>query len=164
MKLPALPVLRLPVRLSTRLALSLTLLLVLLLLLGGLALLHQYRSAALEAKEKQVHQLEAGVQAGLEALMLTGQAPLVQDWLERVREHPSIEGVAILRRDGTPAFRDLATLRRVNEFLGHQAFERPPGRFRSPQPWIRNASGAPWPAGRPWRPPGTRAASPTWSP
>ena len=115
----------LPFRLSARLAFTLALFLAVLLAVGGFLMLVQYRQAVMEARSDQIHHLETGLVASLHTLMRTGQATLIQDWLREVRSHHGLERVTILRRDGTPAFRDLETLKRVNDYLGREAFQRP---------------------------------------
>jgi len=64
--------------------------------------------------------------ASLKTLMLSGDAESVHDWLSRMRAHPELRSVDVLRRNGELAFRDLDTVHQVNRFLGVPVFSRDP--------------------------------------
>ncbi|RMH50064.1 MAG: sensor domain-containing diguanylate cyclase [Zetaproteobacteria bacterium] len=112
------------------------LLLVVLALLLGLLLysVHRWqREEILRQARQQAEAVAHTMVASLKMLMLNGDAESVRDWLGRMRSHPELQSVEVLRRDGTLAFRDLKTLHQVNRFLGLHAFLRrplPPRRAR----------------------------------
>ncbi len=64
--------------------------------------------------------------SSLKTLMLLGEAESVHDWLARMRAHPELQSVEVLRRSGVVAFRDLETMHQVNRFLGSELFSRAP--------------------------------------
>ena len=84
----------------------------------------QQRNLILQEARQQASSMAHALLSSLQTLMLAGDGPLAHDWLKRVRSHPSLENVEILRRDGSEAFRDLATIGKVNAFLGRQRFHR----------------------------------------
>jgi diguanylate cyclase (GGDEF)-like protein/PAS domain S-box-containing protein len=112
------------VRLTSRFALGLTALLLLVLSVGLGLLWADIRSSILAEEEHRAESLVQGLTPSLETLMLTGEALLVRDWLARVARQPWVLRIEVLRPDGTLAFRDLATLERVNQRLGAQRFRR----------------------------------------
>jgi diguanylate cyclase (GGDEF)-like protein len=120
--------------LTARFTVILSLVLALLLALGGATLAVQYRQAVIAAKQDELRHLELGLLASLHTLMNTGKAGLIQDWLGEVRNHRGLERVTILGRDGEPAFRDLDTLRRVNDHLDQRSFQRAPRPQAAPPP------------------------------
>jgi len=62
--------------------------------------------------------------SSLKTMMTAGDALYVHDWLKRIRSHPEMERVGILRRDGQEAFQDLRSVNRVNAYLGDNRFVR----------------------------------------
>ncbi len=68
--------------------------------------------------------------ASLQTLMINGQGTLARDWVDRMRGTAGIVDIAVLRRDGTEAFSDLNTVRKVNNFIDAPVFEREPSPSR----------------------------------
>jgi len=60
----------------------------------------------------------------LHVLMENGEGALARNWLDRMQGAQGIEGIEVLRRNGSIAFRDTATIDRVNRFLGNRRFHR----------------------------------------
>ena len=87
--------------------------------------LHQWQSqTAREQARAQSEAVAHTMMASLKTLMLAGDAENVRDWLARLRAHPELKSVEVVRRNGVIAFRDLETVRQVNHFLGSPAFSR----------------------------------------
>ncbi|MFA9460330.1 putative bifunctional diguanylate cyclase/phosphodiesterase [Thiohalorhabdus sp. Cl-TMA] len=112
-------------RLSARFALTLSLVLGVLLAIGLLLLHTLYQSTVIGEKRHHLQGFEKGMVSSLHSLLLTGNAELVREWLAETRTHPSLESIQVLRPGGKLAFRDRQTLRRVNAYLGGEAFTRP---------------------------------------
>jgi diguanylate cyclase (GGDEF)-like protein/PAS domain S-box-containing protein len=125
MKLPE-QLRRLTLRLTSRFVLALSALLLLVLFVGLGWLWADIRSSILAEEEDRAQSTVEGLKASLQTLMLTGDAGLTRDWLERVAEQPLLLKIDILRPDGALAFRDLATIEQVNRHLGTERFGRPP--------------------------------------
>jgi len=86
---------------------------------------HQWQTQTIRDRaQAQSEAVAHTMMASLKTLMLAGDAESVQDWLTRLRMHPELKSVEVVRRDGTVAFRDLETVHRVNHFLGSAAFSR----------------------------------------
>ena len=66
------------------------------------------------------------LRASLQTLMLNGSGTLAREWLDRMHGTAGITEIEVLRRDGSEAFRDLATVTAVNKYLGKQRFYREP--------------------------------------
>jgi diguanylate cyclase (GGDEF)-like protein/PAS domain S-box-containing protein len=113
-----------PMRLTRRFVLALTALLLVALALGLGLLWTELRSAILAEEDNRVRSVVDGLTASLETLMLTGDAALARDWLERVARGPLVLKVQVLRTNGTLAFRDLATVERVERRVGSGRFRR----------------------------------------
>ncbi len=113
-------------RLGRRIAVLLLLLLVLLFSFLFYTVHHWQREEIVQQARSQAEAVAHTMVASLKTLMLSGDAENVRDWLARMRRHPELQSVEVLRRDGTLAFRDLDTLNRVNKFLGVHAFMRDP--------------------------------------
>jgi len=64
--------------------------------------------------------------SSLKSIMLAGRGDTAHTWLKRITAQPSIDFAGIYRPDGTEAFRDLNTVRKVNSFLAKQRFHRQP--------------------------------------
>ncbi|GAV20277.1 cyclic di-GMP phosphodiesterase Gmr [Mariprofundus micogutta] len=64
--------------------------------------------------------------SSLKTLMTAGDALYVHDWLKRIRSHPDMQRIGILRRDGNDAFQDLRTINQVNAYIGENRFMREP--------------------------------------
>ena len=84
----------------------------------------QQQELILQQARQQASTLAHALLSSLQTLMLAGDGPLAHDWLKRVRSHADLDNVEVLRRDGSEAFRDLATIGKVNAFLGMQRFHR----------------------------------------
>ncbi len=84
----------------------------------------QQQELILQQARQQASTLAHALLSSLQTLMLAGDGPLAHDWLKRVRSHADLDNVEVLRRDGSEAFRDLATIGKVNAFLGTQRFHR----------------------------------------
>ena len=83
-----------------------------------------------EATE-QVELQARTILSSLHTLMLNGQGPLAQDWLQRMATVPGVVTIEVLRRDGKQAFTDLATVEAVNSFRQTPVFQRKPAAPRS---------------------------------
>ncbi|MDQ6950501.1 MAG: diguanylate cyclase [Mariprofundales bacterium] len=87
--------------------------------------LHQWQNQEiLNQAQQQSESIAHTMMASLKTLMLAGDAESVRDWLARLRAHPELKSVEVVRRNGIIAFRDLATMHQVNHFLGNTVFSR----------------------------------------
>ena len=78
-------------------------------------------------QEEGVSQTEVNAETlmgSLKTLMLNGNGILAREWLDRMLGVAGIEGIDVVRRDGTPAFNDLKTVSKVNKYLGYDRFQR----------------------------------------
>ncbi len=82
----------------------------------SLLLWRQEQADTLHAAEEFSHVLAAAVAKSVQNLMLQGRADIARQFIEDCRTLPGIEEIDIYRRDGTPAFYDLRTLRAVEEY------------------------------------------------
>jgi len=64
--------------------------------------------------------------SSLKSIMLAGRGDTAHAWLARISAQPSIDIARIYRPDGVEAFRDLDTVRAVNQYLSAQRFQRTP--------------------------------------
>jgi len=85
-----------------------------------------YRSEKLMVGEQQarVTQVAKSLVSSLSSIMLSGNANIAHDWLDSVASVPGIESAKIFRTNGTQAFQDLNTQRKVNAYIGSQRFVR----------------------------------------
>jgi diguanylate cyclase (GGDEF)-like protein/PAS domain S-box-containing protein len=113
-------------RLTSRFVLALTAILLVVLSVGLGLLWAGIRTSILAEEENRAQSTVEGLMASLQTLMLTGDAGLTRDWLQRVESQPLLLKIDILRPDGALAFRDLATIEQVNRHLGKERFRRPP--------------------------------------
>lgn len=83
---------------------------------------YQQEQTALRQNERTMAKLTESVIRGLEAVMLAGHAEVVQSYADRLKTISEIQDFRILRIDGNEAFRDNATIRKVNERRGKEEF------------------------------------------
>ncbi|CAB1367404.1 diguanylate cyclase [Denitratisoma oestradiolicum] len=81
--------------------------------------------------ERSLQRVTNSVTKGLESVMLEGHAEIMREYSKRLRALRDVSEFVILRADGSEAFRDNATVSRVNERLGAENFPL------YPQPVIR---------------------------
>lgn len=65
-------------------------------------------------------------------IMDSGYADVVMEWMEDLKKMKGITKLEILKKDGTEAFQDLETVKKVNKILGNDSFnrqEKPPERI-----------------------------------
>ncbi len=107
-----------------------------------------------QGEQERALTMAKSLEASLRSIMLTGNAPIAHDWINRVSKLPDVSGVRIYRTDGVEAFIDQKTLTAVNGWLneahfGMRAEERAPVRVpdrlanafksvaESATPWLR---------------------------
>lgn len=72
--------------------------------------------------ERDMRHLMENVIRSLESIMLSGQASLAQDFVERLKADPEVKDFRIVRTDGDETFRDNRTVEAVNTRLGDRVF------------------------------------------
>ncbi|MDX8394332.1 MAG: EAL domain-containing protein [Mariprofundales bacterium] len=112
-------------RLAPRFVLSLSLILLVTMLLGAWSWFQMQKQSLIAQEVSELSHLATGLGAGLQTLMLTGQANLVYNWLKQAQQSDNLQQVNVIRRDGREAFRDEHTLIEVNTYLGADTFLRP---------------------------------------
>ncbi|MDX8377209.1 MAG: EAL domain-containing protein [Mariprofundales bacterium] len=112
-------------RLAPRFVLSLGLILLVTMLLGAWSWFQMQKQSLIAQEVSELSHLATGLGAGLQTLMLTGQANLVHNWLKQAQQSDNLQQVNVIRRDGREAFRDDRTLIEVNTYLGADTFLRP---------------------------------------
>lgn len=78
----------------------------------------------LEEQETRAAQVAESFVASLSSIMISGNANIVHDWLNRIASVSGIESAKIFRSNGTQAFQDLDTQTKVNEYIGFSRFTR----------------------------------------
>lgn len=76
----------------------------------------QEQADTLRAVEESSQVLASAIAKSVQNLMVQGRADIARRFIEDCRTIPEIEEIEIYRRDGTPAFHDLKTLREVEEY------------------------------------------------
>ncbi len=66
------------------------------------------------------------VESSMRTIMLTGNSDIAYQWVEDLRSINRLKELYIIKTNGMLAFRDLDTLREVNQRLGKKLFERDP--------------------------------------
>lgn len=72
--------------------------------------------------ERSLHKLTDSVAKGIESVMLENHAEIMRDYADRLKSQRGITEFAVLRRDGSEAFRDNTTIDQINERLGSQTY------------------------------------------
>jgi diguanylate cyclase (GGDEF)-like protein/PAS domain S-box-containing protein len=83
---------------------------------------HSQEQAILAEYERSLHKLTNSVAKGLESVMTEGHAEIMRDYSVRLKGQRGITELVILRTDGSEAFRDNATIDKVNLRLGTPSF------------------------------------------
>jgi diguanylate cyclase (GGDEF)-like protein/PAS domain S-box-containing protein len=78
--------------------------------------------AIISDHERSLHKLTDSVAKGVESVMIENHAEIMRDYADRLKSQRGITEFVVLRRDGTEAFRDNATIDQVNERLGSQTY------------------------------------------
>lgn len=112
--------------LGIRLALVISTVLFVLVMVAGVLIERQLSRAIYSEEVDQAKSHAQTLLASLRIFMLNGQGTMARDWLNSMHGAPGIVDVEVLRRDGVEAFTDLATVAKVNDFLGDPVFEREP--------------------------------------
>lgn len=87
---------------------------------------HSQEQAILAEYKRSLHKLTNSVAKGLESVMTEGHAEIMRDYAERLKGQRGITELVILRNDGSEAFRDNATIDKVNLQLGTPSFSTYP--------------------------------------
>lgn len=98
--------------------------LVLLAVFGSIAYFytsHQER-LILQDYKRSLHTMTSSVISGIESIMLENHAEIMPEYAKRLKAMPGVMEFVILRRDGSEAFRDNATINAVNARLGSEMF------------------------------------------
>lgn len=64
------------------------------------------------------------IQRSIRTIMLTGNGDIASQWTDDLRGINRLKDLYVIRRDGMLAFRDLSTLRTINQRLGKELFWR----------------------------------------
>lgn len=83
---------------------------------------HQERMI-LQDYKRSLHTMTSSVVSGIESIMLENHAEIMQEYANRLKSIPGVMEFVILRRDGSEAFRDDATIAAVNARLGGEMFQ-----------------------------------------
>lgn len=83
---------------------------------------HQER-LILEDYKRSLHTMTSSVVSGIESIMLENHAEIMPEYAKRLKAMPGLMEFVILRRDGSEAFRDDATISAVNTRLGGETFQ-----------------------------------------
>ena len=110
--------------LGIRLALILSTVLLVLVLAAGLFIERQLTKVIYNEEIDQAKIHAQTLLSSLQVLMNNGKGTMVREWLDSMHGAVGIVDIEVLRRDGTEAFTDLNTVRKVNIFLGRSEFER----------------------------------------
>jgi len=110
--------------LSTRLAVIISSIILVLVVLLAVWIDRVLTQAIQEQGVEQVDVHAQSLLGSLKTLMLTGNGTLAREWLDRLHGVGGIEDIEVIRRNGEPAFTDLATVEKVNEYLGQPRFQR----------------------------------------
>ena len=110
--------------LGTRIAVIISVALFSLLLMAGWIIEKQLNRAFMEKNLFHMEMHAQSLLSSLKTLMLSGQGALAREWLDNMRADEDVLAINVLRRDGRPAFSDLATIEAVNTYLGEQRFKR----------------------------------------
>ena len=78
--------------------------------------------AIISDHERSLHKLTDSVAKGIESVMIENHAEIMRDFADRLKSQRGITEFVILRRDGTEAFRDNATIDQINERLGSKTY------------------------------------------
>jgi diguanylate cyclase (GGDEF)-like protein/PAS domain S-box-containing protein len=78
--------------------------------------------AIISDHERSLHKLTDSVAKGIESVMIENHAEIMRDFADRLKSQRGITEFVILRRDGTEAFRDNATIDQINERLGGKTY------------------------------------------
>lgn len=99
--------------------------LVLLAVFGGIAYFYTTHQEQVILREYQraLHKMTGSVANGIESIMIENHAEIMREFATRLKTIPDVKEFVILRRDGSEAFRDNATIDAVNDRLGRQTFE-----------------------------------------
>ncbi len=112
--------------LGTRIAFVISAVLFGMMLVAGLLIDRQLTRSFHEENISHAEVHARSLLASLRTLMLNGQGTLAREWLDSMRRGEGVIDIAVLRRDGTEAFRDGETIDAVNAYLS-----------RSPLPGLR---------------------------
>lgn len=82
----------------------------------SLLLWRQEQADTLRAAEESSRELASAIAKSVQNLMIQGRADIARRFIEDCHTLPGIEAIEIYRRDGTPAFHDLETLRAVEAY------------------------------------------------
>lgn len=109
-----------------RIALALASVLFALMLAAGLWIESKLTQAIYDEEIDQAKLHTQTLLSSLRVLMLNGKGTLAREWLDSMHGTAGIVDIEVLRRDGSEAFTDLSTVKRVNEYLDELRFEREP--------------------------------------
>ena len=112
--------------LGSRIALVLATVLFAVILVAGLWVERQLERAIYNEEVEQAKTHAQTLLASLRILMLNGQGTQARAWLDSMQGAVGIVGIDVLRSDGSEAFTDLNTVKRVNSYLDAPVFERQP--------------------------------------
>jgi len=110
--------------LGLRLALITSLILIPLLIASFLWFDSRSEKLMIEEQEARATQVAESLVASLSSIMLSGNANIAHDWLNRIASVSGIESAKIFRSNGIQAFQDLSTQNKVNAYIGNQRFSR----------------------------------------
>ena len=112
--------------LGSRIALVLATVLFAVVLAAGLWVERQLERAIYNEEVEQAKIHAQTLLASLRILMLNGQGTQARAWLDSMQGAAGIVSIEVLRSDGSEAFTDLNTVKRVNSYLDAPVFEREP--------------------------------------
>lgn len=110
--------------LSLRLTMMVTLIIIPILTASFFWLDYRSEALMLEEQETRASQVAESLATSLSSIMLSGNADIAHDWLNRITTVSGIESVKIFRTNGMEAFQDLDTQNKVNAYIGSKQFFR----------------------------------------
>jgi len=75
-----------------------------------------------KAEQSKIDLLSAAISKGIKVAMVTGNADIVIDWLEGLKETEGLNELRVFRKNGVEAFKDNETINSVNKYLEDESF------------------------------------------
>lgn len=122
--------------LGVRVALLICGVLLCLVVMSGLWIDRQLTNAIEEEEFGHIQRQTNLLMSTLTTMMLNGNGTLASSWLDEMHAGPSVLEIEVLDNAGEIAFRDIETLKMVNQYLGEERFSREPGSPHAPLKWI----------------------------
>lgn len=77
-----------------------------------------------KAEKDKIDLLSSAISKGIKVAMVTGNAEIIEDWLDSLRKTEGLKQLRIFRKNGVEAFKDNETIDLVNKYLDDESFSK----------------------------------------